>query len=263
MFDLDNATALIEGIEFSATTPRVKPEDRKIFLACPHYGPVEQEQAFAVNKVCRQKGVLAVSRGGSLLARHFNQLWCQALNTRKSKGWTHFAMIHSDIEPEDGWLDKLINEMDRVQADVISAVVPIKDSSGSTSTAILSEEDNDVELLNEAALSKLPCTFDESHFPGKTLLVNTGLWVCDFRSEWVEHCWFEIRDSIHKFPDGTFEARGMPEDWNFSIMCKMLRRKVFATQIVGLKHYGRIAFARNARSPEDDTPAGSGGGECP
>ncbi|MDE2100059.1 MAG: hypothetical protein KGL39_22585 [Patescibacteria group bacterium] len=235
--------------EFDRAAKALPPKPaRKVFLACPHYGPVEPESAFAVSSAARQKGVLTVSMGGSLLARGFNSLWCQALNTRAEHHWTHFVMIHADIDPEYGWLTKLLDEMDRVGADVISAVVPIKDMTGDSSTAVLDPVRKDVRRLNERDLEQLPATFDGSHFrPDETLLVNTGLLAVRFDDPWVEHCWFEIVDRIEKLPDGTFEPRGMSEDWNFSQQCKALRKRVFATQIIGLKHIGRMAFERKAR----------------
>lgn len=244
---------LVAAFEAAARAlPKKTAADRKVFLAAPHYGPIEPESAFAVGSAGRQKNVLTVSTGGSLLARGFNTLWCQALNTRAEHHWTHFVMIHSDIDPEHGWLTKLLDEMDRVNADVLSAVVPIKDMTGDSSTAVLDPERKDVHRLHERDLEKLPATFDGSHWPNQTLLVNTGLLAVRFDAPWVEHCWFEIVDRIEKLPDGTFEPRGMSEDWNFSLQCKALRKRVFATQIIGLKHIGRMAFERKARAVDTE-----------
>lgn len=221
---------------------------RRVFLALPAYGAVEREHAIAVAETMRRaKGVYVDSRGSSLLARCFNELWCEALNKRQELKLTHFVMLHSDIEPTDpNWLTLLMDEMDNVNADVLSAVSPIKDSRRITSTAVL--EGHDLDRLSEEQLAELPTTFSEAMFPGKTLLINTGLMAVRFDQPWVEKCWFEIRDEIYQREDGIFEPRGMSEDWNFSLMAKHFKRRVFATQRIGLKHYGRMAFERKARA---------------
>ena len=189
--------------------------ERVIYLALPTYGGVDAETMLAVAEALRQPRVFARSQGGSLLAKCFNAMWCEALNTRAEKHWTHFVMLHSDIAPESGWLTKLLDEMDRVDADVISAVSPIKDNQRITSTALL-DGAGELERLDEHTLRDLPATFDGSRFEGKALLINTGLMAVRFDQPWVEECHFEIRDSIERQPDGTFEARGLSEDWNFS-----------------------------------------------
>jgi hypothetical protein len=234
--------------------PRLLALPRRVFLACPTYGGIDPENHMAKAAVLRKRGVEEHMGGGSLLARVFNMLWCEALNSRAEMAWTHFVMLHSDIAPERGWLDKLLDEMDRVDADVMSAVVPIKDNSGNTSTALLNAAGNEVRKLNENDLAALPATFDGSYFPDETLLVNTGVLAVRFTEPWVEKCWFEIRDRIEKRPDGTFEAIGMSEDWNFSIQCRGLGRRVFATQTIGLTHYGRMGFAREARAVDVPVP---------
>ena len=49
---------------------------------------------------------------GSLLACNFNKLWCAALNiVHRGERLDYFAMLHDDIGAEDGWLDKLIEDM--------------------------------------------------------------------------------------------------------------------------------------------------------
>ena len=86
------------------------------------------QPSLGARKVCLVVG------GGSLLANSINRLWVQALNERTDHGWTHFAMHHADVQAPAGWVDTLADEMARVGADVISAVVPIKDYRGLTST---------------------------------------------------------------------------------------------------------------------------------
>ena len=74
----------------------------------------------------------------SLLAQGFNTIWCHTLNMRRKTGkpdW--FIMLHADIVPGcDTWVSLLIAEATKYDADVMSAVVPIKNQQGLTSTAV-------------------------------------------------------------------------------------------------------------------------------
>src|SRR5215469_17754996 len=59
--------------------------------------------------------------GGSLLASCFNKAWCAALNLqREGEDITHFAMLHDDVVPEDGWLEQLLKDMKESDADLVS-----------------------------------------------------------------------------------------------------------------------------------------------
>ena len=88
---------------------------------CPTGGSVDYRVAFG---------------SASSLTGNFNKLWAQALAMHDAGQIDYFAMLHSDIGPEPRWLDKLFQEMAEVDADVISVVVPFKDGSEITSTAI-------------------------------------------------------------------------------------------------------------------------------
>src|ERR1700722_2018308 len=104
-----------------------------VFLAVPHYGDLVAEALPSLITASCRTDTTRISlntNGASLLAFNFNLLWCAALNQRRDKSLTHFAMHHADIQAEVGWLDQLIDEMAAVQADVLSVVVPIKDEKG-------------------------------------------------------------------------------------------------------------------------------------
>lgn len=127
--------------------------------------------------------------GGSLLANSFNRFWAHAL-TLKANGLdiTHFAMLHDDIVPQDGWLDVLMAEIIKHKADVVSALVPIKDWMGLTSSAI--DHDDGFGVIRRITMTEaynLPETFDaeDCGYPKGKLLANTGCWVCDFTKPWV------------------------------------------------------------------------------
>lgn len=235
--------------------------EQSVFLALPAYGAVEPEMMFAVlDAVTRiRRGLTIRARKGgpiSLLARNFNQLWCKALNHRREWGLTHFLMLHGDVVPEPGWVLTMLDEMDRLQADVLSAIVPIKDHRNLTSTAILNSHAapfTEPTKLSVRDLAGLPLSFDASAFPGNTLLANTGLLLVDFTKPWVENVWFEIDDRILRDPDGTFRVWTLPEDWNFSLQAAEQGARVFVTQILSLGHFGRHYWY--LESPDKDQAA--------
>lgn len=232
---------------------------RSIFLALPSYGGGESENTLAVADAIftARKGagrVITCTKSLSLLALTFNTLWCEALNRREELGLTHFVMLHADVAPESGWLWKILDEMDRVEADILSAVVPIKDDQGITSTALYTRGERDTYRLSLDDLATLPATFDGSRWPEKRLLVNTGLMAVDFRKPWVEKVWFEIRDGIDRLPDGRFVPLVMPEDWNLSLMAEDLGCRVFATQKLSLTHWGKRGWTMPGKTDEPPPP---------
>src|SRR5262245_38955904 len=75
-----------------------------------------------------------VNSGHPSLPHCFNRLLCEVLNHEGQ--FTHMAMLHSDIVPEDGWLSKLIAIILEKKADVITVATPIKDERGMTGIGI-------------------------------------------------------------------------------------------------------------------------------
>jgi hypothetical protein len=202
---------------------------------------MECEAAKAFFEPCRDGGSIEVARslsaGGSLLGAAFNLHWCQALN-HFAEGDIHgFAMMHSDIGAEVNWLDILFAEMEKVGADIISAVVPIKDERGLTSTAIDDTGDQwKVRRLTTKEVMKFPETFTEKDVGGP-LLLNTGLWLCRL-GPWAFKTCFTIQDKILQSPDGRFEHRVIPEDWDFSRQVRRFGLKLAATRKVRINHWG-------------------------
>lgn len=174
----------------------------------------------------------------SLLPMSFNALWCEALNER-DRGITHFAMMHDDLCVEDGWLETLLAEMEAHGADVVSAVIPLKDDRGLTSTGVF-DAGNRMRKLSLAEALALPRTFSaaDAGYPGCCLLLNTGLWVCRFTEPWVEQVVFRLHDTIIQDSEGKFRPACVSEDWLFSVDCARLGLKTMATTAVKLKHQG-------------------------
>lgn len=234
----------------------------KVFLAAPHYGEVSAAMSASVITASKQTFPLLNFNPASLLAHNFNRLFCTALNERQEQGFTHFAMLHADVAPDPGWLDVLLAEMQRVGADILSAIVPIKDTRGLTSTGWYDPDKDDLTRFTMREVMRLPQTFDAAGAgkPGKYLMINTGCWICDFTKPWVEEFpGFQILDAIKKNAEGKSVAHVFPEDWNFSRWAAKKGLKVFATRAVKLSHYGNFAFRNDSAWGEWDTDYG----DCP
>ncbi len=218
-----------------------------VHLAMPGYGDLTSTAARGF--YCANSNKLEVFRTcteGSLLAQNFNALWCYALN-RKLAGEQvdYFAMQHSDVEPDVGWLDKMVEEIEAKDLDLLGVVVPIKCLAGLTSIA-LGRDDHDTWRVKCRLTMKevfdLPETFT-SEDVGAPLLLNTGLWVCRFDWDWITQVHFTINDRIIKTEKGEFHAEVEPEDWYFSRLCHELGLKIGATRKVGLTHSGKQSFS--------------------
>ena len=182
----------------------------------------------------------------------FNKLWCDALNARPK--FTHFLMLHSDIVPlTDHFVDKMIEIMERENADVVSAVSPIKDHHGFTSTA-LDEKVGDmdqrwrVRRLTLKEIFKRPPTWTEPN-----LLLNTGLMLVDIRKPWVDKMHFHFEDEIIIDSKGQRRPVMFPEDWNFSRDAARLGAKLVATREVKLRHVGPASYVNMGPWGECDT----------
>src|SRR5687768_1679469 len=102
---------------------------RRIFLGMPGYGKQTASAGPALWLAAPQSEVIREYSQGSLLACNFNKLWCAALNmVHRGERLDYFAMLHDDIGAEDGWLDKLVAELEANDLDVLGVAVPIKDS---------------------------------------------------------------------------------------------------------------------------------------
>jgi hypothetical protein len=222
---------------------------KRVFLGMPGYGSVSMPAARGFYLASQSHKVDFAYSQSSLLANGFNQLWCSALNRQTKVGDVdYFAMQHADIEPDVGWLDMLIEELESNDLDVLGVVAPIKDHHGLTSIAIGDEETNwRVKCrLTMKEIFDLPETFTSDHIPGQ-LLLNTGLWVCRFDQRWVRKVHFEINDRIvQDAKTGLYRAEVEPEDWYFSRLCHELGLNIGCTRKVKLLHRGEQVFTNAA-----------------
>ncbi len=184
----------------------------------------------------------------SACAMTMNGLWIQAIEMAEAGHISHFLMWHSDISTEPWFLDKMLVLMEKTGADVLSAIVPIKDTYGFTSTA-LDEPVGDFDpyfrvrrLTMHEVHNNYPPTFT-----GDTLLLNTGLMLVDMRKEWTrdtDNVYFTLEDKIIRYR-GRRMAAMMPEDWGFSRMARKKGAKLWATREVKLEHYGPAGYAND------------------
>lgn len=237
----------------------------RVLLAQPHYssyihgGAAQAAYLHATDGAC---WLLHADLGSSLLALGFNRLWITGLDAFQKGYITHFAMLHSDISCQQGWLDILVAELKRLDADVVSAVVPLKDQSGETSTALDGPDSPWAPLrrLHLKEIAELPQTFCAADTDAQgALLINTGCWVCDLRKPWVHatnpdgttKMRFTVNDEICQTEDAKgvkrWRCRVESEDWEFSRFLHREGARVYATSKVALQHNGEMSHTNVVR----------------
>lgn len=218
---------------------------------------------------------------GSLIGDSFNQFWANALNRRAAEGFTHFAMLHADIQPmRPDWLLSLLTEMTLHDAAVVSQIVAIKNHHGQTSAAWLNwpypwnggvipanyrglYHKRDCRNITTAELATLPRTWEAP--PGQRLLMNTGCWIADLRAPCFNGPhppYFCVDTWLTREPDGTIVKHCLPEDWHFALQVADLGGKVCCTQATPVIHWGTVGYKTHnlveEPAPINDWPKDSG-----
>lgn len=194
---------------------------------------------------------------GSAAWDGFNGPWIDVLNQSKQGDGTHFAMLHSDISPDPGWLDVLMSEMEQLEADLISVIVPLKDDRGICSCGIGNPHNSWAPLkrLTMTEVMALPETINayDLGYPGYALLHNNGCWLADLRRPIFHEtdregrllAYFNFPREVRRGPDGLFKVVGESEDWFFSRQLHYLKAKTYLTRKVILGHAGICLFPNN------------------
>lgn len=204
---------------------------KDIFLCMPKRGDNDAvDDAVEMFALATSRDHVRMKPTSSILPYTFNAGWAAMLNLREEYNFKYFAMQHTDVVPVHRWLDKMIDELESCGADVLSAVIPIKDDLGLTSTA----KDNSFDEWNPRNITlreifKRPETFTEHG-----LLLNTGLWVCRV-GQWCESMFFRQQDRIVR-EDGKWVEQTISEDWDFSRRAALRGKKLFATRKIHLYH---------------------------
>jgi len=210
-------------------------------------------------------------QGLSLLARNFNTLWCAAWEAQSD----YFVMLHSDIGIRapagfvGSWLDAFIERIEEAKAAVLSAVVPIKNNIGHTSTALQLTRDNSFTLRRVVIkdLPKLPvkwitrddlcALYQVNPEVAGPMLVNTGAMIMDLkRFPWAKERWcgFEIRDHLAWSLDGVPRPFSAPEDWRLSQFLFKQGWMYAATKEFPIAHLGSSPYSNyGAWGMDEDT----------
>ena len=240
-------------------------KDGNVFLcSITHNGLLDFRMAkLFYSLASKERAMVKVVHQTSLLAKACNFLWCSALNTREENNLKWFVMLHADVVPEEWFVDKLIAIAEQHDADLLSAVVPIKDASGLTSTAIsgfdnynrktrlttsqVNHPDMPETFGAREALKLMQDKFDLHLFPDDEtkLLVNTGCMVARLDRPWCQHAYFTIKDRIVQGVGGRYTEEVEPEDWFFSRCVSEFGGKVMATRAVKVQHIGSISYFSN------------------
>src|SRR6266481_4658760 len=237
----------------------------QVFLGCPtHDGRIHDGGAkFFYQNNSQQHTVEGAVATFSLITFNCNLLWAVALNRHETGRADWFAMIHSDVEPEPFWIDKLIAEAERHQADIMTAVIPIKNEKGLTSTAI-SHPTDDCRAFFRMTMSQVrhpgfPATFDcemalqaLAALPDglslvaprpANLLCNTGCMVCRLGGSWCDpnKVFFDETTSFQRI-GGQWTPIIRSEDWFFSARAVAHGAKIMATTNLKVLHHGATAY---------------------
>lgn len=228
-----------------------------IFLAQPTYDfKIDARISNVITAELGRTIKVADPRAFSLIPYNFNLSWCECLNRRAEFGVDYFMMIHADVKPEPGFARKMLAEMQRTGAHVLSAVVPFKNNSGITSTALgfepLEFPDRVPRRLTMREVAKLPKTFAladcrEIEPRAVNLLVNTGLLLVDLNFVHAlgakrKQLYFAEENWLVEDEKGKLTPRVFSEDWYFSRTAAMLGGKVMATRTVRLTHLGPAEY---------------------
>lgn len=224
-------------------------EVKGIYIAMPlHDGRCHFGAAAAMMRASQKHPVTCNARVSSLATACFNGLWCNALDHYDQGNISHFAMIHSDVEAPAGWLDILLEEMNRHNADLCAAHNAIKDHRGLTSTAIDLGGQKQRRLTNHEVF---PLEVITQHDYKGPLLVNTGLW-CVKLGPWCDDLLFTVHDWVVK-RDGKRMVNVEPEDWNFSRQVHAKGKRIIATNRIKTRHHGGEVYTIEPKAHNWDT----------
>lgn len=229
--------------------------DLHVALSLPSRSSIRLRQDRLMGAAVHAKGaknipLVPFCSSSSLLNHCFNNLWTCLHNLRRQgHEFTHWALLHDDILPEPGWIHTLITEMDRKDADFISAIAPIKDDRGLTSTAMYDDDIWDFQRLTMKEVMAMPETVTAADFPGKQLLLNTGCCVLRMKGEWVDNPRkfpFETLERIDTGSDGDYIASVVSEDWLWTDKLRKAGAKLAFTRKVSLAHEGDHDFRNDS-----------------
>lgn len=221
---------------------------KRVFLSLPNNHHIANE-AWQTALDCGREDLYVYTwrEESSLLAHCFNRC---LVKCRQVGEFDYWALLHSDMQAEKGWLGVMVDEMERCGLDALHAVVPIKNASGLTSTAVAYSDDewSVPRRITVRELAELPQTFTIDDLKScydadcKVMLPNTGCLLLKC-GDWLNRFpGFSILDRI---VDGGTKSEVVPEDWHFGFWAARNGLRVGATKAVKISHWGRWAFCNN------------------
>jgi predicted O-methyltransferase YrrM len=271
-----NKWRVLDRVDSAMVVRRVNTQRRNIALMCPGRGYDWGTVTGIVQSTLGAHKVDLDNNGNGW--DDFNALWSRALNRAEAGEITHAAMLHADITPDAGFVDKLMDEIEELDLDMLSVACPLKDNRAILNCGIGKANNRwgAFRRLTVKELLKLPPTFglDDLKQQGfcegddKVLLHNTGCFVVDLRKPvfWKtyqddgispgEHhwhtkgdmrAWFDFPTRVRKDEkSGMWINMRESEDWFFSRQLHDLGAKTRITRKVGLIHEGKATYPNNS-----------------
>lgn len=227
---------------------------RKVMLALP--GGTFDWEMFKQSLHC-SKGRHEVRAANSHYGwDDMNRVWAHGLNEADAGNLDRFVMVHSDVVPEDWFVDHLLDVMADGGYDMVSASVALKDQTSLTSCG-LGDPNNTwggaFKRFTVRELNAMPdvVTIDNfPQYPGKYLLHNTGCWAADmtrpvFRTTdadgFMIAC-FDFPTKVARGEDGKWIVKRESEDWFFSRKLHELGAKTAIATRVQTYHMGKMGY---------------------
>jgi hypothetical protein len=234
----------------------------RVFILQPSIGGCNIDSLLRATQFATQRTDVAADYGtyGNIaIGLMFNVLWSKALNAAKRGNATHCVMLHNDVVPEQNFVDKLLEVMERRADDLVSVAIPIKDSHGLYSCGLIDPEDQwAVRRFASRELFCLPETFavedtvtaglNNERWP---IAFNTGCWIADLRNpKWYElddkgraKFFFTMNEEIVPDENGDLHPNVETEDFFFSRLCAREGIKYSVTREVKVKHFGPASWS--------------------
>lgn len=199
--------------------------------------------------------------------------------------YAYFAMLHSDVAVDDGWLDTMIDEMEHGNYDVMHALCKLKDVTGTYSTCLAhGRREREWELkrrITSTESRRLPVTFGTEDvlevfgtygfhppFDDLCLCPNTGCLVIRMSAAWWDYPGFTVKDRFvvttkdrrvvvveegKKRPAGVLWPMVLSEDWLMGMWAWRQGLRVGGTQKVVTRHAGTVWYVSdNVHGDESD-----------
>lgn len=208
----------------------------------------------------RDNDIVTSIQGLSLLARNFNLLFLKAIKYQMD----YFILLHADVGVTykgalGSWVDVLIKLAVDGGFSAVSAVCPIKNHEGYTSTGMIADKRNahGIRRLTMTELKGMPRVITRDMLCDKlgldrkiagAMLINTGCLLMDCKA-FASMRWpgFQICDMIEWSKRGTPRCYTLPEDWAFSAWMHEHGVPYVATTAVNIVHYGGTAYSTQGK----------------